>query len=241
VEKRERPGDGAASGGRSGARSGRGRPRVEAQVPPAEGLPVHESVGDDVGSVPPPAPGLERTARRRRPATAAEAKALGHPLRIRILRLCLQAELTNKQLADRLGNDPGTVLYHVRQLVAAGLLAPAEVRTGSSGALEKPYRSTGVTWWLDGPLNDEPPEVRYAPVEAFLQELSEAGPASVATFERFYLHLSDEEVVELDRRILEILDEYVATDDERRGQPGRRAQGGVFVLHRLAEAPNDTT
>jgi DNA-binding transcriptional ArsR family regulator len=210
-------------------------------VPPADGPTIHENVSDDVGAVPRPAPGLERTARRRRPATAAEAKALGHPLRIRILRLCLQAELTNKELADRLRSDPGTVLYHVRQLVAAGLLAPAEVRTGASGALEKPYRSTGVTWWLDGPLNDEPPEVRYAPVEAFMQELNEAGPASVSQFERFYLHLSDDEVTELDRRILEILDEYVATDDERRGLPGRRAYGGVVVLHRLAEPPDGTT
>lgn len=209
-------------------------------MPPAEGPAVQEVVGDDVGRVPRRAPGLERAARRRRPATAAEAKALGHPLRLRILRLCLQAELTNKQLADRLDSDPGTVLYHVRQLVAAGLLEPAEVRTGASGALEKPYRSTGVTWWLDGPLNDEPPEVRYAPVEAFQQELSEAGPESVATFDRFYLHLSDDEVGELEGRILDILDEYVATDDERRGHPARRAHGGVFVLHRLVEPPNDT-
>ena len=207
-------------------------------MPPADGPTVQEVVGEDVGFVPRRAPGLERAARRRRPATAAEAKALGHPLRLRILRLCLQAELTNKQLADRLDSDPGTVLYHVRQLVAVGLLEPAEVRTGASGALEKPYRSTGVTWWLDGPLNDESPEVRFAPVEAFQQELTEAGPASVATFDRFYLHLSDDEVAELEGRVLEILDEYVATDDERRGHPSRRALGGVFVLHRLADPPN---
>ena len=36
----------------------------------------------------------------RRPATAAEAKALTHPLRMRILRLCLDRSLTNKQLAE---------------------------------------------------------------------------------------------------------------------------------------------
>ena len=45
---------------------------------------------------------------------------------------------------------------------------------------------------------------------AFLDELQEAGPESVATYERFALYLSDEEVEELDRRVLEILDEYVA-------------------------------
>jgi DNA-binding transcriptional ArsR family regulator len=231
--KRERGGDSARGPGpEDGARAG-GRPRVEAQVPPAEGAPVTVTLDDDLGAVAPPAPGLERGARRRRPATAAEAKALSHPLRLRILRLCLHQELTNKQLADRLGNDPGTVLYHVRQLVAAGLLQPAPVRTGTSGALEKPYRSSGVTWWLDGPLSEEPIEARFAPVAAFLDELQEAGPESVATYERFALYLSDEEVEELDRRVLEILDEYVATDDERRGRPGRRIHGGVFILHRL--------
>ncbi|MFD9892909.1 ArsR/SmtB family transcription factor [Amycolatopsis sp. NPDC059027] len=171
-------------------------------------------------------------ARKRRPATAKEAKAAGHPLRLRILRLCQQKELTNKQLADRLERDPGTVLYHVRQLVDAGLLEQAAVRTGESGALEKPYRAVGNTWWLDGPLNDFDAETRFAPVEAFQEELREAGPEQVQAYERFLLHLSPEDVAELDRRILEVLDEYVSTDDQRRDRP---AVNGIFLLHRLAE------
>ena len=59
---------------------------------------------------------------KRRPATPQELKALSHPLRVRIVRLCGDRELTNKQLADRLGVDPGTAYYHVRQLVDAGFL-----------------------------------------------------------------------------------------------------------------------
>jgi DNA-binding transcriptional ArsR family regulator len=168
---------------------------------------------------------------RRRQATAAEARALGHPLRLRILRLCAGRELTNKQLADRLGRDPGTVLYHVRQLVGAGLLEPAPVRSGDSGALEKPYRSRGTAWWLDNPLGDAPPDVAFAPIEAFQDEIREAGPDSVQLFERFLLHLSPAGVAELDRRIIAILDELVATDDQRLDQP---ALGGILVLHRLA-------
>src|SRR3954463_14704403 len=91
---------------------------------------------------------------KRRPATPQELKAMSHPLRVRILRLCGENELTNKQLADRLRVAPGTVYYHVRQLVDAGFLEPAEVRTGESGALGKPYRSTGRTWWLSVSLDD---------------------------------------------------------------------------------------
>ncbi|MEV2277002.1 winged helix-turn-helix domain-containing protein [Nocardiopsis sp. NPDC049922] len=171
--------------------------------------------------------------RRRRPATVREAKALAHPLRVRILRLCLHRELTNKELADRLDTTPGTVLYHVRQLVDAGLLAAAPVRTGDSGALEKPYRSTGETWWLsldDGESGGVP---AAAPLAAFQEELGEAGPESVRGFARFVLHLSDEDVAELDRRIVAVLDAFVATDDERRDQP---VYSGMFVLHRPAES-----
>jgi DNA-binding transcriptional ArsR family regulator len=85
---------------------------------------------------------------RRRPATAAEAKALAHPLRMRILRLCVDRSLTNKELAEWLGKDPGTVLHHVRTLVVNGFLVPDEVRQGAKGALEKPYRATGKSWTL---------------------------------------------------------------------------------------------
>ncbi|MEC3974117.1 ArsR/SmtB family transcription factor [Amycolatopsis sp. H20-H5] len=172
--------------------------------------------------------------RQRRAATVAESKALGHPLRVRILSLCTRQELTNKELADRLDRDPGTVLYHVRQLIGAGLLKQAPVRTGESGALEKPYRSAMHTWWLDGPLNDADPETRFAPVEAFQEELREAGPESVRLYERLALHLSPADVAELDRRILTILDEYVETDDQRLGQP---LLSGIFLLHEFKRDP----
>lgn len=170
--------------------------------------------------------------RKRSEPTIAEARALAHPLRMRILRLCGDRELTNKQLADRLGRDPGTVLYHVRLLADAGLLEQAPVRTGGSGALEKPYRSTGRSWWLNDPLKGADPDARLAPIEAFQDELREAGPESVQAFARFALHLAPEEATELERRIVAILDEYIVTDDQRRDRP---AYGGIYVLHRLAE------
>jgi len=70
------------------------------------------------------------------------------------------------------------------------------------------------------------------PIEAFQEELREAGPGAVQQFARFMLHLSPEDVAELDRRILAVLDEYIETDDQRLDQP---ALGGIVVLHRLAE------
>jgi DNA-binding transcriptional ArsR family regulator len=177
---------------------------------------------------------------RRRRATILQAKAAAHPLRLRILRLCGQQPMTNKQLADRLDSQPGTTLYHVRLLVEAGLLEPAPIRTGTSGALEKPYRSTGQSWWLSGygdtddgePYDDRDDESSLATIEAFQAELREAGPGSVRTSARFMLHLSEEEVQELDRRLLDVLDEYILTDHQRLDQP---ALGGIVVIHQLAD------
>jgi hypothetical protein len=187
-----------------------------------------------------PEPSLSAVDRRRRRATVLQAKAASHPLRLRILRLCGQQALTNKQLADRLNRLPGTTLYHVRLLVEAGLLEPAPIRTGASGALEKPYHNTGQSWWLsaygdtdDGePYDDRDDESSLAPIEAFQAELREAGPGAVHTYARFMLHLSEEEVRELDRRLLAVLDEYIQTDHQRLDRP---ALGGIVVLHQLAD------
>lgn len=165
----------------------------------------------------------------RRPPTALEAKALAHPLRQRIVRQCGTREMTNKELADHLGVAPGTALHHVRLLVRAGLLEPADVRTGAGGALERPYRATGATWWLDDPLRGTAPDVRFGPVAAALDDALAAGPDAVTTSAAFRLHLSDDDLAELDRRILAVLDEYVATDDQRLDRPLHR---GLFLLHR---------
>lgn len=174
--------------------------------------------------------------RERRRPTELEAKALAHPLRQEIVRLCGYQELTNKQLADRVGSDPGTVLHHVRLLVAAELLEAADVRTGPSGALEKPYRATGKTWWFDDPLSDAEPDVRFAPVASALADIREAGPDGLATFATFMLHLSEQDVAELDRRILAVLDEYIESDGERLDRPVHR---GAFVVHRVVEGGVD--
>ena len=171
----------------------------------------------------------------RRPATAAEAKALAHPLRMRILRLCLDQALTNKQLAEWLGKDPGTVLHHVRTLVATGFLVPDEVRQGSKGALEKPYRATGKSWTLS--LEESPvPEATatQAMLEAFLAELAEAGGPSAATsFNRLALTLNKASRDELLARVLAILDEFVTRPPDPDGEP----YGLLFGMHRRPQGP----
>jgi len=163
----------------------------------------------------------------RRPATAAEAKALAHPLRMRILRLCLDQGLTNKQLAEWLDKDPGTVLHHVRTLVKTGFLVPEEVRQGAKGALEKPYRASGRSWNLS--LEESPvPVDAQAMLEAFQAELDEAGPGAASGFNRLALTLNKASREELESRVLAILDEFVTRAPDPDGEP----YGLLFAMHR---------
>ena len=171
----------------------------------------------------------------RRPATAAEAKALVHPLRMRILRLCLDRSLTNKQLADWLGKDPGTVLHHVRTLVKSGFLVPDEVRQGEKGALEKPYRATGKSWTLSLEESPVPEGIdAQAMLEAFQAELAEAGPGAAAGFNRLALTLNKASREELESRVLAILDEYVTRPPDPDGEP----YGLLFAMHRRSPGPD---
>jgi DNA-binding transcriptional ArsR family regulator len=73
-----------------------------------------------------------------------QLKALGHPLRLRVLEMLGQSDdqhLTNRELAQRLGVDPGHLHFHVRMLLRAGLISLAD---GGHGR-EKPYRAVAHT------------------------------------------------------------------------------------------------
>jgi DNA-binding transcriptional ArsR family regulator len=70
-----------------------------------------------------------------------QLKALGHPLRVRVLEMLGQEgewQLTNRELAQRLGVDPGHLHFHVRMLLKAGLI---ELAAENGRGREKPYRA----------------------------------------------------------------------------------------------------
>lgn len=70
-----------------------------------------------------------------------QLKALGHPLRVRVLEMLGQEgdwQLTNRELAQGLGVDPGHLHFHVRMLLKAGLI---ELADANGRGREKPYRA----------------------------------------------------------------------------------------------------
>ena len=165
----------------------------------------------------------------RRPATRDEALALANPLRLQILRLCLDHALTNKELAVRLGKDPGTILHHVRKLVDTGFLAPEDERRGARGAVERPYRATRKSWTLD--VSDVAAG-HTAPLEAFRAEWAAAGPKGVVTMTRLGVRLTKPQLEAFIQRVDGLVQELVEGDD-----PAGEPYGLFLGIHHRAEQP----
>lgn len=71
--------------------------------------------------------------------TAEQFKALGHPMRHRLLFALAQGEATISQLAVALGSNKGNVAHHLKVLAGAGLVRPASTRAVRGGT-EQYYR-----------------------------------------------------------------------------------------------------
>jgi DNA-binding transcriptional ArsR family regulator len=149
----------------------------------------------------------------RRAPTASEARALGHPTRLRIVFECRAQALTNKELATKLGTTPGTIHYHLRQLMAEGFLRAEEPRPGPRGSREQPYRATGKSWEI-GMAPGGVTALRAAGVE----ELLAAPEQDLLRLTRLGLTLPRDELDDVLRRIELILEE--AKNASRDGEPG---------------------
>jgi hypothetical protein len=176
------------------------------------------------------------SAKPSRVATVDELRALGHPLRWRILRLCFDESLTNQQLAQRIGGSPATMLRHVRALVATGFLAPEPVRTGERGALERPYRATRRTWGLTIDVDvDRTPlgqQMELAVLSAHRAEMMEAGPGAPRDAARGVLRLGPDSARELRERLAALLAEFADRDEP----DGERLS---YLWSLIARAPSE--
>ncbi|MFN2469313.1 MAG: ArsR/SmtB family transcription factor [Gaiellaceae bacterium] len=153
-----------------------------------------------------------------------QLKALGHPLRLRVLETLggeNEEPLTNRDLAERLGVDPGHLHFHVRMLLRAGLIALAD---GAQGR-EKPYRAVARTVRV-------PPELIASgspnPVQAAMLDQVERAWAAFGSQGRFRtaqvtVRLPVERAVEL---ITELVER--ARDEE---QPGAAPLVITAVAH----------
>lgn len=154
----------------------------------------------------------------RRQATEAEAKAIASTVRMRILRLCLDNALTNKQIAQRLEMNPATVLHHVRKLVDTGFLAAQAERSGTRNAREVPYLATGKSWALN--VGDSHSSaLGQAMIGAFLAEYPPEADPKENYLSRLGVRLTAQERQELTDRIDALLEEYAARRPNGPGEP----------------------
>ena len=150
----------------------------------------------------------------------AEYRALSSPTRLRVLRLCAFDARTNKELAELLGMNPGTMLHHVRTLVQTGFLVAEEERAGAQGAREVPYRATGRSWGTYLPNQSS------VLIETMRQQLHGVNPDSVH-MAWLGLRLTAEHKEELEERLYELVVEF----KERGPDPDGDAYSLVTVLH----------
>lgn len=142
-----------------------------------------------------------------------QLKALGHPLRLRVLELLGEndEQLTNRELAQRLDVDPGHLHFHVRTLLAAGLIQ----RVDGGHGREKPYRAVANTIRVAPALLQSPGavgDVHKAILDEVSNGWSKFGPQGKFRSAQVTVRIAPEKVRELWDMISERVDEL---EDER--------------------------
>ena len=74
-----------------------------------------------------------------------QQKVLSNPLRSRLVALLYEQPMTPKQAADLVEKNPGTVYYHIQQLLKHDILEVESVNT-EKGIVEKFYRAKATSF-----------------------------------------------------------------------------------------------
>lgn len=119
------------------------------------------------------------------------AKALAHPLRVRLLSLLEQRTASPNEIAKEIGAPLANVSYHVRQLERLGLIKLVK-ETPRRGAVEHYYRLDARPSFSDEGWAQAPSFVKEALSGAVVAEIGRlvADAARNGGFEREDIHLS---------------------------------------------------
>jgi DNA-binding transcriptional ArsR family regulator len=153
----------------------------------------------------------------------AHFRALGHPLRHRLLNLLRQRPATLAQLASALGSTKGTVGYHVQLMMDAGLVRLAGTRRVRGGT-ERYYEPVGT-----GLRHDTDAAERTAfLVQAALDEMLPHRPGDEDFAVLRHVRLTPAQARDVAARIERFAnDERLADGDEQHGDP----HGLLFCLY----------
>ena len=125
-----------------------------------------------------------------------QAKLIGNALRVKILSTIIDTPRTTKQVADLLGNSPGSVHYHIKLLHEGGLIE--QVKTKESGGIIEKYYQSKSKWF-----NSNSSSVSDPALHADYQ-------SSDASSMNLRLFLTDEDKHELQEDFRALLEKWVA-------------------------------
>ena len=124
------------------------------------------------------------------------AKALAHPLRVRILGILEDRTASPSELAEELDAPLGNVSYHVRQLAMLGLVKMVR-KTPRRGTIEHYYRAEVNPRVTDSAWAELPKVAKQAMVGATLSQLSAYvnSAAGSGGFDRANAHLTRTQLI----------------------------------------------
>lgn len=83
--------------------------------------------------------------------TLEQMKAVSDPLRIQLITMLIGEELTGKQLAERIGQSPSRIHYHLKELETNGFVEVKRTEE-KNGIIQKFYRSTALDFVISEEL-----------------------------------------------------------------------------------------
>jgi len=139
--------------------------------------------------------------------TPAQFKALGHPMRHRLLLALGQHEATISQLAVALGSNKGNIAHHLRVLADAELVLPAGTRQVRGGT-EQYYRRAARRLTYDDPA------ITQVGFRALAEEIAAAEPDPFLVLRM--LRLTPRHAEQLAAALRDLGDEPEDADDQPR-------------------------
>ena len=156
-------------------------------------------------------------------------KAMGHPLRLRLLALLSERVASPSELAEELGEPLGNVSYHVRTLADFGCIELVDT-TPRRGALEHHYRAVVRPFFSDRDWAQLPSPVRRSISDGVLAQIwrDAAEAAEAGSFDsREDRHLSRTNLVLDDvgwRELGELLTQVIERAFEIQAESAARLQ-----------------
>ncbi|QTD97120.1 ArsR/SmtB family transcription factor [Streptomyces cyanogenus] len=159
--------------------------------------------------------------------SAEQFKALGHPVRHRMVNVLRQRAATLRQLAEVLEMSKGTVGYHVRVLREAGLVRLAETRQVRGGT-EQYFALVSRGFRLDQDAAVGPEFL----INAALGEMLPSRPDQPSHTTLRHLWLTDSEAHALEARL------HAMAEEPHPTTPGRGEPYGLLVSLFRADVPS---